>query len=151
MRIIAQNKKARHNYQILQSWEAGLVLSGPEVKSTKKGQINLSGSYVSVQPPSQVWLTNAQISPYPPAIQIQEKYDPKRKRKLLLNKKEILQLIDKSHSHGATIIPLKVYLKNNLIKLEICLARGKKKRDQREDIKEKEWERKQAQLLKTKA
>jgi len=89
MPTLATNKKVLHDFQVLEKLEAGLALTGPEVKSVKKGQINLKGSYVSVDPESQVWLVNTHISLYKPAAAVQTNYDPTKKRRLLLKKKEI--------------------------------------------------------------
>ena len=143
MKTLATNKKAFYNYEILETNEAGIVLSGPEVKASRQGLVNLAGSYISLDKNNEVWLNNASIAPYPPAQSFQERsgYDPLRNRKLLLSKKEINSLIGKIKIKGLTLIPLKIYLKNNLIKAEIGLARGKKKWEKKEKIKEREMEK----------
>lgn len=146
--ILATNKKAYFDYEALETIEAGVVLTGPEVKSVKKGQINLVGSYVTIDKDGVPWLINVNIAPYPPAWQIQQAYNPTRSRKLLLKKKEIDSLIGKSKMRGLTIIPLKCILKGGLIKIEIGLCRGKKKWDKREQIKKREIKRKMRQELK---
>lgn len=146
--VITENKRASFDYEILQTFEAGIVLSGPEVKSVKKGMVNLAGSYVHIDNQGLVWLTNMHIAPYPPAINAQQNYNPTRPRKLLLKKNEITNLIGKSKIKGLTIIPLKVYNKSGIIKVEIGLAKGKKKWDKREIIKKRETERKVRQFLK---
>jgi len=146
MSIIATNKKAYFDYEILETLEAGVVLSGPEVKSAKYGKINLAGSYVALDGAGTPWLINAHIAAYPPAQQVQRNYNPTQSRKLLLKKKEIINLIGKTKIKGLTLIPLKVYVKNGLIKIEIGLARGKKKWDKREAIKEREWQKRKKQL-----
>ncbi|MBI4653258.1 SsrA-binding protein [Candidatus Kuenenbacteria bacterium] len=160
---ITTNKHAYHNYQILETYGVGVVLTGPEVKSIKKGQINLKGSYISLdfripeKPFSNViskyslpfvWLTNCHISPYAPAAGAQQNYEPTHSRKLLLKKKEIKSLIGKLKTPGLTLLPIKVYTKGKIIKLEIALCRGKKKYDKREDIKKREVKRKIERALK---
>ncbi|MCD6470992.1 SsrA-binding protein SmpB [bacterium] len=149
MSLITTNKKALYNYEILEKFESGIILSGPEVKSVKNGQINLKDGYVSIDSNKTPWLINVHIAPYPPASQIQQDYNPTRARKLLLKKKEINYLFGKTKLKGLTIIPLKVYTKGGLIKVEIGLVRGKKKYDKREVIKKREVERKISQKLKT--
>jgi SsrA-binding protein len=145
MGTLAFNRQAKRDYEILKTYEAGIVLKGYEVKSVKSGQINLKGSYVSIKREEdsdlpKPFLIKAHIPLYKPAGQIDE-YNPYRDRKLLLNKDEINQLIGKSQEAGLTLIPLKVYTKHNLIKLEIVVGRGKKKFDKREDIKKRDIDR----------
>lgn len=147
--ILVENKRAYFDYEILQTLEAGIVLSGPEVKSVKRGTINLAGSYVTINNQGLVWLINMHIAPYPPAASIQQNYQPTRPRKLLLKQSEITYLLGKSKIRGLTIIPLKVYNKGGIIKIEIGLARGKKKWDKRETIKKREVKRKIRETLKT--
>ena len=147
IKILATNKKAYHNFEILETWEAGIVLTGPEVKSVKQGQVNLRGGFVSLDNNLNCWLNNIHIAPYKPAA-LGPEYDPQRPRKLLLKKKEINYLIGKLKIKGLTIIPLKVYSKRNLIKVEIGLGKGKKKQDKREEIKKREIEKKIKQRLK---
>ncbi len=144
---ITENKKAYHNYKISDTLEAGLVLSGPEVKSVKKGQINLKGSYISLDGRGEAWLVNAYVAPYKPAKTVQKNYNPHQARKLLLKKKELSFLIGKQKEKGTTLIPLKVYLKNRLIKLEIGIAHGKKKYDKREEIKKRDFTKRKRRLL----
>lgn len=141
MPTLATNKKALAGNQVLEKFEAGVVLAGPEVKSVKRGHVNLRGSYVSVDGQSQVWLVNAHVSPYPPAGAAQASYDPTRRRKLLLSKKEIDHLRGRVHEKGLTILPLSVYTKGSLIKLEIGLVRGKKLFEKRETIKKRDIDR----------
>jgi SsrA-binding protein len=147
---IVENKKAYYNYEILEKYEAGIVLSGPEVKSVKSGRINIEGGYVIIDKDQIPWLININIAPYLPAKEIQENYNPNQPRKLLLKKKEISSLIGKAKIKGLTIIPLRVYNKHGLIKIEIGLAKGKKKIDKREKIKKREMERKIREELKRK-
>ncbi len=138
MKVIATNKKARFDYEILETYEAGIVLTGPEVKSVKAGQISLKESFATVRG-EEVFLTNAHISPYKQAAQVEQ--EPTRSRKLLLKKSEIKSLIGKSQTQGLTLIPIQVYLKRGFVKVEIGLGRGKKKHDKRQTIKQKDVKR----------
>ena len=139
MSIYAENKKAYYDYEILEKYEAGLVLIGQEVKSIKSGHMNLTASYV-VFTEGQPTLIGAKIPPYQPKNAPSD-YNPERSRKLLLNKKEIQYLIGKANERGYTLVPLKVYEKSGRIKLEFGLAKGKKKFDKREKIKKRDIER----------
>lgn len=139
MKIFAENKKAYFNYEILEKFESGMVLTGQEVKSIRLGRINLAGSYV-VFKDSEIYLIGANIPAYQPKNAPKD-YDPKRTRKLLLNKSEINYLRGKTHQKGLTLLPIKVYAKNATIKLEFGLAKGRKKYDKREVIKKREVER----------
>jgi len=141
MSTLATNKKGLHDHQVIEKIEAGIVLSGPEVKSVKAGQINLKGSYISIDGKSQVWLVGAHISAYKPAVSVQTDYQPSGKRKLLIKKKEIDYLRGKGKEKGLTILPISVYTKGSLIKLELGLVKGKKQRDKREIIKKRESDR----------
>jgi len=145
---LARNKKGLFNYEILEKKEAGLVLTGAEVKSVKNGQINLKGSYITIKG-GEVFLIGAHISPYKPAYGKQKDYTPTQDRKLLLHKKEIDRLQGKMTSEGLTIIPISVYTKSNLIKVEIGLAKGKKKYEKRETIKNRDIDRRIRDHLKT--
>ena len=136
---IATNKRAFFDYQILETYEAGIELKGYEVKSIKNGRINLAGSY-AVLKNNQVWLINADVPPYQPKNTPSD-YDPKRSRRLLLRKTEIKGLIGKIQEKGLTLVPLKVYTKNRKIKIEIGLAKSRKKVDKRELIKKRESEK----------
>lgn len=149
MRILAKNKKAIYDYEILDTMEAGIVLTGPEVKSIKNGRINLAGSYVMVDNKNNVYLLNAHVAPYPPAFQVQQDYNPTQSRKLLLKKKEIQEIIGKTHIVGLSAIPLKVYTKGSIIKIEIAIARGKKKYDKRQTIKDRDVKKRIRQNLKS--
>lgn len=144
---IAINKKAYHDYAISDTFAAGLVLFGPEVKSAKAGQIDLRGAYVSLDANSEAWLINSYIAPYKPARTAQKNYNPHQNRKLLLTKKELNFLIGKQNEKGIALVPLEVYLKNRLIKLKIGLGRGKKKYDKRETIKKREFERRKRKII----
>lgn len=139
MPILAVNKRATFDYEILDRFEAGLMLTGAEVKSIKTGHISLKGAFVTLHE-GELWLTNANIPPYPFA-NLGSSYDPTRSRKLLVKKSEIKSLIGKIHAQGLTLVPLRVYTKKRLIKLEFALAKGKKAFDKRADIGKKEAKR----------
>ncbi len=146
MPVLIENKKAGFNYEILEKIEAGLVLFGYEVKSLRAKKGSLFGSYVTIKEDG-LYLVNCNIPGY------QQKntpasYDTKRKRKLLLKKKEIGYLSGKAKEKGATLIPLKIYTKKNLIKLEFAVAKGKKKYDKREAIKKREIDRDIKRMMK---
>ncbi len=145
--LLSKNKKALFDYEILEKLESGIKLSGPEVKSTKLGHINLKGSYITFFN-NEPFLVNAYIAPYKPAKKDQKNYNPKQNRKLLLHKQEIARLKGKIESEGLTIVPISVYTKNNLIKVEIGLARGKKKYEKREAIKKRHLNRKIREKMK---
>lgn len=148
MPTLTTNKKVLFNYQVLEKFGAGIVLSGAEVKSVKAGQINLTGSYITTKD-NEVWLVNAHISPYKMAS-TQRDYNPMHDRKLLLTKKEISSLIGKLSSKGLTILPLSVYTKGSLIKISIGVCRGKKQHDKREIIKKRESDRRLQRLMRGK-
>lgn len=145
--IITTNKKAYHNYKILNTLEAGIVLNGPEVKSIKSGNISLKGSYVTIDKNHEPYVINLHIGPYKPANQGKD-YNPTREKKLLLKKRQISRLIGKINQKGISVIPLKVYTKNGIIKLEIGIGKGKKKYDKKEKIKKREVKRKINKRLK---
>lgn len=138
IKIVAQNKKARHDYHILETWEAGLVLQGTEVKSLRAGKANLKDSYARVRK-GEVFLYNCHISPYEKGTHAN--HDPERVRKLLLNKREIRKLTGSVEEKGLTLTALKIYFKNGRAKIEIGLARGKKLHDKREDIAKRDAKR----------
>jgi SsrA-binding protein len=146
MAILIQNKKAYFNYEILEKFEAGLELKGFEVKSLKNGKGNIAGSHIIISG-EEAYIMGMKIPPYQPTNAPKE-YDQERLRKVLLRKKEIKYLLGKKQSAGLTLIPLKVYTARKLVKLEIALAKGKKKRDKREKIKKRESERKIERTLK---
>jgi SsrA-binding protein len=139
MPVLVKNKKAFFDYHILEKMEAGIVLLGKEVKSLRQGKASLVGSYVSVDD-NECFLVNSHISPYQPNNTPQD-YDPRRKRKLLLSRKQIDYLSGKKKERGVSVIPLSVYTKKRLIKLEIGVGRGKKKYDKREALKRKTIDR----------
>jgi SsrA-binding protein len=139
MKIYSENKKALFDYEVLEKFEAGLVLFGQEVKSIKTGHINLSGSYVAVRG-GEVFLLGVKVPPYQPNNAGAD-YNEERQKKLLLNKKEIDYLMGRTKVKGFSLIPLKVFDKNGRIKLEFGLARGKKKYDKKEKIKKRDVDR----------
>jgi SsrA-binding protein len=139
MKVYGENKKAGFDYEIVEKYEAGLVLSGPEVKSIRGGHITLTASYVVIKN-TEPSLIGAKIPPYQPANTSKD-YNPEQPRKLLLNKKEIDYLAGKAHEKGFSLIPLKVFDKNGRIKLEFALAKGKKKYDKKEKIKKRDVQR----------
>lgn len=138
VKVVARNRKARHIYDILETWEAGLVLKGSEVKSLREGSASLAEAFARVDG-GEVWLHNMHIAPYGPAGP--EAHDPTRRRKLLLHGYEIRRLIGKVEQAGHTLVPLEVYFRDGVAKVRIGLAKGKKVRDRREDIKRREAER----------
>lgn len=146
--ILAENKKALFDYEILEKMEAGLVLSGQEVKSAKNKTISLKGSFVTFHG-NEALLTNTHLSPYPQAGPLPQ-YDPTRSRRLLLHKKQIAYLRGKSQEKGLTIVPLMVYIKNHLVKVEIAVARGRHKYDKREVLKERDLKKELSRAQKQK-
>ncbi|MCD5396373.1 MAG: SsrA-binding protein SmpB [Candidatus Pacebacteria bacterium] len=146
MKILAENKKVGFDYQILERFEGGLVLTGQEVKSIRTGKVSLKGAFV-VFKGEEPYLINATIPPYQPKNAPKD-YDPERTRKVLLKKKEIKYLLGKSKEKGLTLIPLMLYDRSGKIKVEIVLAKGKKKEDKREEIKKREVEREIRRFLK---
>lgn len=131
IKVIAQNKKARHDYFIEQTIEAGIVLSGTEVKSIRQGKVNLKDSYASIEQ-GEVILIGMHVSPYEQGNIFNR--DPKRDRKLLLHKYEIKRLMGYVQQKGMTLVPLQLYFKNGKVKVELGIAKGKKLYDKREDI-----------------
>jgi len=138
VKTVATNRKARHDYHLYDTYEAGLVLTGTEVKSVRAGRVNLRESYVAIRS-GEAWLMHAHISPY--AAGSHENQDPLRDRKLLLHRREIDRLQSAVQEKGLTIVPLRMYLKDNRAKVEIALARGKKLYDKRDAIEQREAER----------
>jgi len=148
MPTLATNPRAKYDYRILETLEAGMVLTGQEVKAIKTGHISLKGSYVTIKD-EEAWLINAQIPPYQPKNTPAD-YQPDRTRKLLLNKREIRSLIGKSKRKGLTLVPLRVYTKKGKIKLAFALGLGKQKTDKREKIKKREVKRRIDRALREK-
>ncbi len=148
MSELAFNRKALYDYEILEKFEAGLVLTGHEVKSAKMGHINLQGSYVIIQN-QEIWLLNASIAPFQPK-NAPAGYDPVRTRKLLSHRHEIQSLIGKTRLKGLTLVPLRVYTKKAKVKLEFALAKGKHKADKREKIMKRDTAREVDRTLREK-
>jgi SsrA-binding protein len=138
IKVVAQNRKARHDYFIEDTLEAGIVLAGTEVKSIRLGKVNLRDSYADIRD-GEVFVNNMHISPYEKG-NIANK-DPMRSRKLLLHKREISRLLGYTQQKGLTLIPLRVYLKGGLVKLELAVARGKRQYDKRQDISRRDAQR----------
>lgn len=139
MAIYAVNRRALFDYEVLETYEAGIELFGFEVKAIKTGRINLAGAYAIIQG-GEAWLLNASIPPYQPKNTPSD-YDEMRSRRLLLHRSEIRELIGKTAQKGLTLVPLRVYDKKSRIKIAFALARHKKKHDKREVIKERETKR----------
>ncbi len=137
-KVLATNRKASHDYFLEDRFEAGISLQGSEIKSIRAGQISLREAYVRTDG-EEVWLVNAHVAPYDPASNMN--HDPRRERKLLLHRREILRLQDKVRQKGYTIVPTKVYLSRGRAKVEIALAKGKRQYDKRQQIARREAER----------
>jgi len=145
VKIIARNKKARFDYELGDRFEAGMVLAGTEVKSLRLGKASLSEAYARIKN-GEVWLMGCQIQPYPFAYY--DNHDPTRPRKLLLHKREIRRLTGKLAEQGYSLIPTALYFKRGKAKVELALAKGKKRHDKRAAIKRREQEREMARALK---
>ena len=137
-RLIAENRKARHDYHVLDTWETGVALLGTEVKAIREGRVNLRDSFARVDD-GEVWMMNVHISPY--SHRGYAEHAEKRQRKLLLHREEIRKLIGKTTEKGMTLVPLRMYFKQGRVKVVIGLAKGKKDYDKRESIKRRETER----------
>jgi len=137
-KLVAQNRRARHDYEILDTLETGIVLVGPEVKSLRQGKASLAEAYAVVRG-GELWLVNAHVSPYEQAGR--ENPDPRRDRKLLAHRSEIARLAGQVAERGLTLVPLALYFKNGRAKVELALARGKRRHDKRDAIREREQER----------
>ena len=136
--VIARNKKAKFEYHLLENYEAGISLKGSEIKSIRTRQVSIAEAYIQIDG-KEAWLINAHISPYDPASR--QNHEPKRQRKLLLHKKEIIELWEGVRQKGLTIVPTELYLRNGRAKLNISLARGKKLYDKRREIAERDIQR----------
>ncbi|MBI4788712.1 MAG: SsrA-binding protein SmpB [Chloroflexi bacterium] len=147
VKVVASNRKAYHDYHIEETHEAGIALTGTEIKSVRAGSVNLRDSYAQVRN-GELWLMNVHIAPYQPASR--ENADPYRDRKLLVHRGEIMRLMGRVQEKGLTLIPLRMYLKNNRAKVEIGLARGKKLYDKREAIAKRESDREIQRAVKDK-
>lgn len=138
IKVIAENRKARHDYFVEERYEAGIILTGTEIKSIRAGRVNLKDSYAEISG-GEVWLNQMHISPYEQGNRFN--HDPLRKRKLLLHRSEIAKLSGKIQQQGMTLIPLKIYLKHGLAKIELGLCKGKKIYDKRQDIAKRDAKR----------
>ena len=138
IKIVANNKKARHDYHLTDEMEAGIVLKGTEVKSIREGRVTIKDSYAEIKN-GEVFLRQLHISPY--TFAYYDNHDPLRSRKLLLHNSEIKRIIGKTKERGFTIVPLKIYFKNGKVKVQIALAKGKKLYDKRESIKTRDVNR----------
>ena len=132
IKIVANNRKASFEYFLMEKFEAGLVLQGTEIKSIRAGQVSIQEAYVDIQDGREAWLIEAHIAPYEQASRFN--HEPKRKRKLLLHKKQITELWNNVRIKGMTVVPIRMYLKDGRAKLEIALAKGKKAYDKRATI-----------------
>ena len=148
VKVLATNRKAYHDYHIEETHEAGVVLTGTEIKSVRAGSVNLRDAYAQVRS-GELWLMNVHIAPYEPASR--QNVDPYRDRKLLLHRKEIMRLFGRVQEKGLTLIPLRMYLKKNRAKVEVGLARGKKQYDKREAIAKRESDREIQRSVKERA
>ena len=148
VKVLATNRKAYHDYHIEETQEAGVVLTGTEIKSVRAGSVNLRDSYAQVRN-GELWLSNVHIAPYEPASK--QNVDPYRDRKLLMHRKEILRLFGRVQEKGLTLIPLRMYLNKNRAKVEIALARGKKQYDKREAIAKRDSAREIERAVKERA
>ena len=145
MQVVARNKKARHDYEILNKYEVGIVLKGTEIKSIRKGKVNIQDAYCLPRD-GQISVMNMHVSKYEQGNIFN--HDERRSRRLLMHKKEIIKLENKINQDKLTLIPLSVYIKNGLCKLEIALAKGKRKYDKRQDLKTKQANRDLQKALK---
>ncbi len=145
IKTLVENRKARFDYEILETFEAGIELKGSEVKSIRQGKVSIKGAYADIQD-GEVYLIGMHIAPYDPSGSFG--HDPLRPKKLLLHKREIKRLIGKVKERGLTLVPIRVYLKGHLVKVELALVRGKRKYDKREEIKRRELEREAKAALK---
>lgn len=146
-KIITNNRKARHDYNIIETLEAGIVLKGTEVKSMRFGKVNLKDSYASIKD-GELFLIGMHVSPYEFGNIFN--HDPERDRKLLVHQKELRRLIGKIQTQGVTLVPLKLYFKRGKVKVELALATGKKLYDRRHDIAKRDAEREMQRALKDK-
>ncbi|MCI5077428.1 SsrA-binding protein SmpB [Oricola sp.] len=144
-KLVAENRKARFNFEILDTFEAGLVLQGTEVKSLRNGEANIAESYVSEEN-GEIWLINSHIPEYLEANRFN--HQPRRPRKLLLHKREMAKMAQSADRDGMTLVPLKLYFNDRgRAKLEVAIARGKKLHDKRESSKQRDWNRQKARLI----
>ncbi|PMB14313.1 SsrA-binding protein [Fischerella thermalis CCMEE 5282] len=145
-KVICDNRQARYLYEILGTYEAGIQLTGTEVKSIRAGRVNLQDGYALIRN-GEAWLINVHISPYTASGQYFN-HEPRRTRKLLLHRQEIRKLVGKVEQQGLTLVPLKMYLKRGWVKVSIALVKGKKLHDKREDIKKRQDQREMQRAMK---
>jgi SsrA-binding protein len=135
---VASNRRARHKYELVETFEAGIQLQGSEVKSLREGKAQIADAYAVIED-GEVWLRNLHIPPYAPAAM--ENHDPERPRKLLLHRYEIERLIGRAQRKGLTLVPIRMYFKGTRAKVELALARGKEQRDRRREIRDRDVQR----------
>jgi len=145
IKVVAENRKARHDYFVEERYEAGIILTGTEIKSIRASRVNLKDSYAEISG-GEVWLNQMHVSPYEQGNRFN--HDPLRKRKLLLKRAEIAKLTGKVQQQGMTLIPLKIYLNRGLAKIELGLCKGKKNYDKRDDLAERDAKRQMERDLK---
>ncbi len=145
-KLVSDNRQARHQYEILETFEAGVELKGTEVKSIRAGNVNLRDGYALIRD-AQIWLHNVHIAPHSTTIQVYN-HEARRTRRLLLHRGEIRKLIGKVEQQGLTLVPLKMYLKRGWVKIVLALAKGKKLHDKRETLKNKQAKREIDRALK---
>ena len=145
--VLATNRKARHDYHIIDTWEAGVVLLGTEIKSLREGKVSLVDSFATIDN-GEIWLQHLHIPQY--SMGSWTNHTPKRTRKLLLSRRELDKLESLTARQGYTIVPLALYWKECWVKVEIGLVKGKKEHDKREDTKAREWDREKARIMKNK-
>lgn len=150
MKVIAKNKKVYHDYTVEKTYEAGIVLLGVEIKSIRATKVNISESYAKINHDGEVFIINMHVSKYEQAHLVSQNLEEKRSRKLLLHKKEIKKIKDDLAQKGYSLVPTKLYFKNNLVKVEIGLVKGKKVHDKRESLKQKDMKREMEKILKKK-
>jgi len=147
MSEVAFNKRAKFDYDLLESFEGGLVLTGAEVKSIKAGHVQFKGAFLDIRR-GELWLKNMFVSPYGPAG-VQETYVPDRDRKVLVHKRQLKRLQEKKKTEGLTLIPVSLYVKHDILKLEFAIAKGKKQFEKRETIKRRDVDRQLRTIMKT--
>ncbi|HIC90150.1 MAG TPA: SsrA-binding protein SmpB [Anaerolineae bacterium] len=144
-RTIAQNRKARHEYIVEEIYEAGIALTGTEIKSIREGRVSIRESFATIRD-GEVWLLNMHIAPYEHGNR--QNHDPRRPRKLLLHRREINRIAGRITEKGWTLVPLKLYLKDNLAKIELGLARGKRRYDKRQAVAKRDYDREMRRAVK---
>jgi len=145
---VARNRRASHEYHILETWEAGLVLRGTEVKSLRDGRANITDAFGIVKD-GEIWLLNMHVSPYERGGYTN--HEPDRTRKLLLHKKEIRRLIGAVERQGLTLVPLEVYFRNGVAKVRLALAKGKQQHDKRQTVRERDAQREMARAIRSRS